>query len=193
MSVHVVLNLADLERAKARIWIPGKRIDWGFTRYPYVVSFRCLLDYMYGRREILDRVLPAGEQIDFIFDDQTEKKMILKIWDEFVATRPPAYASNAASMPRFENDQKFLPLQAADFWTWWVRKWCDEGTPERHDSMNFGLWKVNRKDFPRLSITYNEDRLVTLLMGLIQGDYRDLSVWDLAKLPTPKWPLGSIL
>lgn len=194
MAVHVKLNVADLERAKARIWVPAKTINWGFIAYPFIVSFRCLLDYLYGHREMFDTVLPPGEQIDFIFDDQTEKKMIWKVWDEFVETRPDNYRANASgSPPRFENDQKFLGLQAADFWAWWVRKWYEDGTPEKCESMDFGFWKVNRRDFPHCEIAYDEDKLVKMLIGLLSGEYPDLTIWDLAHLPKSRWPLGPIL
>lgn len=193
-SVHIMLNASDLERAKARIWIPGKNIDWGFTRNPYLVLFRGLLDAMCGKRELMDDALPPDAQINFIFDNQTEKKVIWKVWDAFVESRPDAYKINLRTAPRFEDDRQFPPLQAADFWAWWVRKWYEDGTPERHETMNFnGLWRVERKDFPRLAITYDEDRLVKLLIGLIGSEYPGVNVWDLAKPPNPKWPLGTLL
>jgi hypothetical protein len=72
---------------------------------------------------MVEEVLTAGEKIDFIFDEQTEKKVIYRIWDEFAETRPDSYRVTLGNTPRFENDQDFLPLQAADFWAWWARKW----------------------------------------------------------------------
>jgi Protein of unknown function (DUF3800) len=195
MSLHVKLNLGDMERAKARVWAPRRTINWGFFQNPYLVAWRGLLDHIHGEvsRPIVEKVLPPGERIDFIFDEQTEKKVILPIWDEFAATRPDSYRVTLGSMPRFENDQEFLPLQAADFWAWWSRKWYADGTPEKLDSMNFGHWKVNRRDYPRLSIAYDEDGLVRLLLGLLRSEYPDLAIWDLAKVPDSRWPLGPIL
>jgi hypothetical protein len=195
LSLHVKVHLADMERAKARIWVPRKTIDWGFFQKPYLVAWRGLLDHVHGEasRPTIEQVLPRGEKIDFIFDEQTEKKVILPIWDEFAETRPDSYRETLGSMPRFENDQEFLPLQAADFWAWWSRKWYADGTPEKHDKMSFGHWKVQRLDYPRLSITYDEDGLVKMLTGLLRGEYPNISVWDLKKMPAQRWPLGPIL
>ena len=53
---------------------------------------------------------------------------------------------------------KFIPLQAADFWAWWVR--CDYEQPGRFDIRkgDFGSWKGDIiKGF---SVTMNEDQIV---------------------------------
>lgn len=195
LSLHIKIGLRDLERAKARLWAPLRKIDWGFFQNPYLVAWRCLLDHMHGpaSRPIIEEVLPAGKKINFVFDQQTEKKFILPIWDEFVATRPDSYRATIGSTPRFEDDQEFLALQAADFWAWWSRKWYVDGTLEKHDKMRFGHWKVHRLDYPRLSIAYDEDGLVKLLIGMLSGEYPNVRIWDLKNPPDSRWPLGPLL
>ena len=79
-------------------------------------------------REALQDLIPLTEKVDFYFDDQTEKSIILRGWDDFVAEMPDDEIKQYyGATPRFENDQDFLPLQAADLWAWWVREWYERG------------------------------------------------------------------
>jgi hypothetical protein len=63
------------------------------------------------------------EPIDFIFDNQNEKTAILNGWDLYRASAPERIHKLLGAMPRFEDDEQFLPLQAADMLAWWCRKW----------------------------------------------------------------------
>jgi hypothetical protein len=73
--------------------------------------------------ELIRHLLPDGERIDFYFDTRSEKSAITKGWEAFVSRRPDAFRQFCGATPRFEDDKDFLPLQAADFWAWWIRKW----------------------------------------------------------------------
>src|ERR1700688_2027339 len=50
--------------------------------------------------------------------------------DRYVSGRPANIKGVYGAAPRFEDDQQVLPLQAADFWAWWVRKWYDQNDDE---------------------------------------------------------------
>jgi hypothetical protein len=71
-------------------------------------------------------------------------------------------------MPRFLNDQTFLPLQAADFWAWWIRKWCADGAlKEKLDHAATWPWGAKDGGYPRLHISYDEEQLVGFFMKVI--------------------------
>jgi hypothetical protein len=70
-------------------------------------------------------------------------------------------------MPTFGSDEKFLPLQAADFWAWWVRKGYEEGTLAQYQNADFGTWKGTKK-IPMINITFSEDQLAAALIKRIK-------------------------
>jgi hypothetical protein len=67
-------------------------------------------------------LLDLHEPVTFVFDEQSRgKKQILEAWDSFEAFSPVP-ACRLGGSPRFEDDEKFLPLQAADFCAWVMRR-----------------------------------------------------------------------
>jgi hypothetical protein len=60
------INVADLERAKARISVQDNiPLHWGYIHNPYSMSFRCLMDMFHNYREKLNPLFPVGQKIDF--------------------------------------------------------------------------------------------------------------------------------
>ena len=166
--VSAKINMNDLKRAMKRISVPNGRgwvaIDWGMYANPYFITFRALMDRLHLVREDMAEVIPVEEKIDFYFDNRTEKRAILEMWDNYIAARPHAIRNLYGATPRFEDDTDFLPLQAADFWCWWVRKWYAAGTPEKISECDFGKFKLlGKRKFLRIEITYDEDSLVESL------------------------------
>jgi hypothetical protein len=99
-------------------------------------------------------IIPIDEKIDFIFDTRSEGKFILKAWEDFLEKRPES-REFYGQHPRFEDDIEFKPLQAADFWPWWVREWHEEDnspTPDKMRVMDFGSWKGTRTAFIHFSL-----------------------------------------
>lgn len=202
LSLSCKINAGDLARAKARICIPKRRINWGFADNLFLLTFRYLLDVLHVHRHVIDEVIDRDQKIDFIFDNQAEKRFILQAWDEFAASRNETYRNNLGATPRFEDDHDFLPLQAADFWAWWVRKWHEDGTPDRLGACDFGTFKAKRSDYPRLSMTLDEDDLADMLCGFLRTELPGEAVLDMAypkskwtrvapvEPPRPMWPLG---
>ena len=47
-------------------------IDWGFLQNPHLMVWRGMIDGFQVRMYLIDEILPVGEKIDFIFEDQTE-------------------------------------------------------------------------------------------------------------------------
>lgn len=65
--------------------------------------------------------LGFSEPIDFIFDQSSDKKAILREWDEFQdgLKHRELLVGNA---PIFRDDKSMLPIQAADLIAWWGRQ-----------------------------------------------------------------------
>jgi Protein of unknown function (DUF3800) len=169
-SISCRFKPIDLIRAKNRVWINNCVINYGFLNNNYMFAFRGLLDMFHTNKNVCDGFIPIGEQVDFIFDNQTEKYAILSTWDEYIAKRPDDIRDLFGAHPRFEDDKIFLPLQAADLWAWWVRKWANAGSIAQHlDNPHFDGCTANRR-FPRIDISFNEDQIVKSIISLAR-DY----------------------
>ena len=155
--------------ARARLWAPGFQIDWGYLNNPYMVAFRCLLDMFHLKRSDMSEIIPLDEKIDFFFDNQSEKKAIISSWENYVLERPDETRKYYGATPRFEDDEEFLPLQAADFWAWWVRKWCVEGTPEKILKCDFGIFEARPlRKLLRIDISFDENQLVVVIRKILR-------------------------
>jgi hypothetical protein len=63
--------------------------------------------------------------------------------------------------PTHKSDINVKPLQAADLWAWWVRKWCREDAPDWSEKLPF-MWGAKR-DIRRLHVDfYERDFIVEL-------------------------------
>ncbi|MBR0558430.1 DUF3800 domain-containing protein [Ciceribacter sp. L1K23] len=187
ISSHVLCALSfvykkeDLSRAKQRIRrSDGRPINWGFMDNYYMIAFKHLMDLFHnGREDDLKGIIPSGEKIDFIFDEQSEKRQVLAGWDEYMNTRPAEIRGLYGSYPKFENDEEFLPLQAADLWAWWIRKWYSESADPDDSVLDFGRIKIRGAKFPRLRLSADEDHLANNLVGILREAHRDCAVIDI--------------
>ena len=89
VSISCKINISDLNKAKDRLWVFGNRIDWGPFTDPFFFTFRALIDCVHSHRRTMPS-LPQDDKIDFIFDDQSQKSMIISAWDKFLENRDPA-------------------------------------------------------------------------------------------------------
>jgi hypothetical protein len=172
-SLACKVDMTQLERAKERVWIPDTPIIWGFLDNPFLTCFRFLLDNFNQVRVsppepaqlFISRLTPPDRTIDFYFDEHSSKSAVISVWDEFVATRLEHARHLYGATPRFENDDEFLPLQAADFWAWWVRKAFEENRLDQIGEGDFGTWKA-RKKIPALVLAPNEDQIVSSIIAM---------------------------
>lgn len=142
-AISITLRISEMERAMARVRVDGEPIGWpGWTPYHY--AFRALMDGLHGEKHVFNELMPIDEPIDFIFDRQAEASTLLSLWDRYVESAPPDIRKRYGSMPRFEDDEDFLPLQAADLWAWAVRWWAENGIPEKAVNPDFGKWGSKR-------------------------------------------------
>jgi hypothetical protein len=169
-SVSAKINVADLRRVQARILIPGLDIDWGTYANPYLVTFRCLMDMFHIHRHKMTELLPAEQKIDFYFDNQSDKKAIIEMWQNYIKERSEEVRKFYGAAPSFRDDEEFLPLQAADFWAWWVRKWYQDGTPEKILNWDFDAFEPARKRKTlRVEIVFNQDQLAATMMQVLRN------------------------
>lgn len=63
-----------------------------------------------------------NQEIEFVFDEQMgADRLVLDAW-EFLSSHAPAVREFVGGRPKFEDDEKVLPLQSADMLAWWVRR-----------------------------------------------------------------------
>jgi len=149
--------------------MPDEFSGLGKWTNPYIFSLRRLIDSFLHDRSLpqIEKQLPSNEKMDFIFDDKSEKSLILSAWDEVVEKFSEEMRNHYGATPRFENDQEFLGLQAADLWASWVRHWYEEDSfdpPDRMKNFDFMTWRGQKRGFFHLSM--QEDHIVSVLHGL---------------------------
>jgi hypothetical protein len=133
-------------------------INWGLWNNPWYFSFRILLNEFHLKKEIFEELIPLTEKIDFYFDERSEIEPIIAAWSEIRRRTPQEIEKYFGANPRFENDQEFLGLQAADFWAWWVRRWYEEDSPEWPDlpeklkQFDFGNWQGKKRKTIKLNM-----------------------------------------
>lgn len=169
-SLSVRFSVRDLRFVQNCILVPGIEVDWGRFANPYHVCFKSLMDKFHLSRPQLDFVLGSENKVDFIFDNTSEKSVILSSWDEYIAARDTESIKYYGRHPSFRDDENFPPLQAADFWAWWVRKWHKQ---ERHDRiLNWdfdGFGKSVEKKHLRVDILLNQDDLMHNMTNLLRS------------------------
>ena len=94
------------------------------------------------------------EPVDFIFDNESEKANLSGIWPMLKLSSAPAFRKNVGREPEFMNDDDTPPLQAADFYAWWVRKWTIDGVTDWAEKLPFP-WGMKR-DIRRLGAEFGE-------------------------------------
>jgi uncharacterized protein DUF3800 len=167
--LSVSIDQSELRSAIARIHIPGEIIEyWNAYTNPWYITFRLLLDSFHIDRPKFEEAL-HDEKIDFYFDNGVDKKIVFATWDNYIKSRPDEVKKYYGSVPRFEDDMEFLPLQAADFLAWWVRKWRHEGTPEKIYECDFGKFRPRSGNkFLQLVAIAREDDLIRNLVEIVR-------------------------
>jgi hypothetical protein len=190
LSISYCLNRHDIRRARNRIYSPNGLISWEGLGNDYLVAFRGLLDSFNANRHQLGAAL-LTEPVDFIFDEQREKGMIFALWDDYMQKRSPEDRALYGTTPRFESDEKFLPLQAADLWAGMNRAWRQQGeVSERIADLDFGAWQSKKRDtHGRMAIELSEDDIVENLLRAARSSvaFEGVMVFDI------KWLLPRII
>ena len=151
-AISVVIDTAALTRV-IRDVVPASVIGRDHLENPYYVAFRAIIENLATHQDKLGLLDP----IDFIFDEQSEKTPILQFWDWMKVFMRPELRKRIGSTPIFREDEKFMPLQAADLYAWWVRKWQGEGNNDAIYNHSFP-WG-SKKSIQQMHIVYDEAAL----------------------------------
>lgn len=115
--VAVSVDVAAIDRAIDASRIPREVIGEGLQN-PYMWALRVLPDGLAQHQ----RAMGLHHPVDFIFDERGEERWVRESWDQIKRLMKREAAQLLGEKPRFENDEHFLPLQAADLFAWHVRK-----------------------------------------------------------------------
>lgn len=147
-GVKVVVDAAAYQRTfRGQI---GREID-----YPTLLASHEVVHAV--MRAQIDGTLPGDAPAKFVFDEQgKESDMFLYTWSESMP-RPSDLRMNSLlpSRPAVEDDEVFLPLQAADLFAWHYAK-------QESDSPFGGAIRT----FPVIYSELGEERLSKLIAGV---------------------------
>lgn len=201
LSVACAIREADIQRAASRLrFAEAPAVKLQHLTDPWFLCFLFLMNTFHKERALHPELFNLDEPVDFYFDDTSVKHAVLDSWSTYLEWRPPEYRDLYGATPRFEDDQVFLPLQAADFRAWWVRKWVVEhGIFEAGEKASYPYVSAAKKIL-NVYCAGSEDDIVALYSQALRNDFgEDLELLDRGPLiPSPDGPaplqrLGSFL
>jgi hypothetical protein len=153
LAFSCIVNKQDIEDAV-------KSIDWPVfiknhdkLANPYYFSFKALVNVLLQHAE----PLKIDQRVNFYFDNQTEKLRTIDTWEILKDSSSPDVTALMGGL-NYGDEEELLPLQAGDFYAYWVRRWAIEGNSNGVANLEFP-WKPNR-DIPRLHMTFTKDDLI---------------------------------
>lgn len=139
-TIGAVVDPDDIIKAMARIRsVPPSLLIWSDEAFsPYFMALRTALDSLQQLRLQRPDIVPPNEPIAVYFDENSEARLVREIWARYATnTHEIDNIVKLLRGPYFEKDDKFLPIQAADFRSWWLRKWIVErGSDELRRAFN---------------------------------------------------------
>lgn len=173
------IRKADVNRAMRRIALFGNdgrivKLKLKWIENLYLLAFSSIFGLL--NPDSPDSIIPMipgieGGIIPF-FDERMEKKRIFEGW-EAIKRSSGSFAPNLNS-PRFEEDHKFLPLQAADFISWWGREWVAAGNADRERIVARFPFKAAGKNIKMAMCPVPEQFIFERARQLIQENLHDI-------------------
>lgn len=165
------INERSYKRALGRLTVPGH--DLSALGNAFTLLFFCFVSNVTRIIDERKDLFPPDGKIDFYFDDRKEKGLILREWDRFTASSSEKFRNRLGPAPRFEDDNDFMPLQAADFWAWWNSHWLDIG---KIDDFG-GLFEIH-KGFEAAHHYLTEDEAVAMLKKIIRHHVPNAIIYE---------------
>lgn len=137
-GVAVAIEVDPLKRVVSELGLPDHLLN------PYVLGYRSLLE---GTAQYQGD-LGIEEPIDFVFDErpETEKQSVRSGLEILKQREKLGYRHRFGVEPRFEKDEFFPPLQAADMLAWIVRRhWMKYRTITKTMGLEFP-WRPTTDD-----------------------------------------------
>jgi hypothetical protein len=168
-GISVAMDARDLERAKSRIWSDNTHIIWSHRDSVEALLFRLFVGTVYNACWDDKRIrewLEPNEKIDLYFDNNSVSDVVMEEWSDAIKIFPDHIKDLVGYEPRFVDDEDFPPVQAADFWAWWVREGHEKGRLAQIAKGDFGSW--NSTKVPGIWVLFGEDQLTSTLMELLR-------------------------
>jgi hypothetical protein len=144
-------------------WPPFIR-DPESAKNPYFQAFKWLITGLIQNQE----KLKLAEPIDFIFDAESESGKIHAAWGDYKNSQSPEIQKMIGDEPVYKDDKKVMPLQAADLYAWWVRRWQLEDRENHLAELKFP-WRVQR-DISRFHIELTEQHFRDEIALMLKPD-----------------------
>jgi Protein of unknown function (DUF3800) len=154
-AISCTIDKSDLIKVVGELARPLNVFDIDKLTNPFFAAFTRIIKALPEYQESMG----ISDPVDFIFDDRTEKTHVMDAWDLMKASAHPVTRRFMGANPRFEKDDDFPPLQAADLFVWWVRRWESEGQYDlpRNKPPAFP-WGI-KQEMLHLHIRYREQEL----------------------------------
>jgi hypothetical protein len=160
-AISCAVHTNELRKAVAEFPWPAPLVQPEGLTNPYYFSFKAVTDILAQHQ----RDLGIDEPVDFIFDNETEKPKLTGIWPMLKLSSAPEFRKNMGAEPVFLKDDDTPPLQAADLYAWWVRKWIADGVADWGEKLPFP-WGMKR-DIRRITAEFGErDFIIEFKKGL---------------------------
>ncbi|MBY9062280.1 DUF3800 domain-containing protein [Sphingomonas yunnanensis] len=159
----------DLDHARKHIVGLTSPRNMSMLEDPYQICFNLFLGSIAGRWKLLKPMLhEVGVEdapMDVIFDCHTHQASLKAAWEYLDAAK--MFPMFTESSPKFINDRERVPLQAADLWAWWVRRWIIVGESDKLGSHDFPF--LDQKDAPPLviNISFNRRELLRAIRNRV--------------------------
>lgn len=181
LAISCVIPVQMFQRCmRAAPWPAG--IDLSLVDNPYYVAFHAMVNGLAHEQTAWGIKKP----VDFIFDEESIRKFDLDDWYRMKIAATPEARAVMGDPPIYRNDITTLPLQAADLYAWWVRKWALEGTADGVKNLRFS-WTVQRPDLFRLHMPLCEEDMKDQIARMLSSEHLAI-----ASMPNPSRMLRSI-
>lgn len=155
-KVDNLVATAELPHGEVELEIESFKAKW---RDPSFFCFRAIMDTIPKLQIERPDMMPVDGIIDFWFDnDEANEGYVRSVWDEYLSFRDPKYRDLYGGKPMFGDKERYLPLQAADFRAWWVRRWAMEYGPERIAEGNYDFDQGEKKMY-HLTLWADEEQI----------------------------------
>jgi Protein of unknown function (DUF3800) len=171
----VMTRSEDYDHAKDRIWSNNAELIWtpheDIKNLMLRVLIWSLYDNVFGDDRNATWIKP-GETLDLYIDNDATPEWVLddEEWEHILRSVPEHVREYIGQKPQYVDDEDCLPLQAADFLAWWVRKGYEDGNIPDIARGNFGTWKG--KHIPGFGLAATEDQITETLMGYFRKGVR---------------------
>ena len=169
-SLALTMRVADIAAAQRRIVAPGVMLSWGDYKNPYLYAFTSFIEIFHNQRQQFAAIIDPAEEVEIIFDDQSEKSIIRLAWDGFLKAQAPGAEVDRLGKepPRFLDDRKFLPLQAADFIAGWVRYCTERGINPAKKAVKIGNVEIENRSMPMIRFELTQDHMAKFLLAMVR-------------------------